>query len=132
MPSRISPFFLQVCCLGRVDWEKLLMRKKFNIAVVILALILSIVLINKFYSVKPLDIDLSEWSSKYIDYNNGWRVKDGEVTDNDVNLMFGPYKTLKEGKYVVDIDYKAEQNQEFKLYSYNNNNFIYTKDEKLH
>jgi len=73
---------------------------------------------------------LDSWSSRTISYDSGWHAdeslwKDGltELGAND-DLLYGGYMNLPKGEYIVAVDYECDNNQEFYINCFENNNYI--------
>ncbi len=51
--------------------------------------------------VKPeieLDVDLNQWQSRYISFmDNVWAVSEGEIQEQNVDLIYGPYLSATGG-----------------------------------
>lgn len=64
-----------------------------------------------------IDVSLSEWQSKYIEYkDNGWYV-DSSICNKDVDLLYGPYIHLDKGSYQVNISYYADNDQTYDVHA---------------
>lgn len=68
-----------------------------------------------------LDVDLSQWQSRYISFmDNVWAVSEGEIQEQNVDLIYGPYVNATRGGIALGFiiivrkinDYKYMQIQE--------------------
>lgn len=47
-----------------------------------------------------LNVDLSQWQSKYISFvDNVWSVMEGDIQEEKVDLIYGPYAYITRGVY---------------------------------
>ncbi len=69
-----------------------------------------------------LDVDLSQWQSRYISFvDNVWSVAEGDIQEEKVDLIFGPYVYAARGGYTVEVNYKCEDNQQLQVYANSGN-----------
>ncbi len=65
-----------------------------------------------------LDVDLSQWQSRYISFmDNVWAVSEGEIQEQNVDLIYGPYVNATRGGYSVRVHYNCEENQRLQIYA---------------
>ena len=64
------------------------------------------------HNAKSINIPISEWSSNYITYTDGWYADETILpTNSTVDMIYGPYCELARGTYTVRIDYSANYDQ---------------------
>lgn len=78
-----------------------------------------------------VDTDLSQWSSKYISFENGsWSVNAGELNVGEIDLIYGPYVECTRGGYTVDVTYECDVDQKLKIYA-TSGNAAYIKENTI-
>lgn len=74
---------------------------------------------NKEYK-ETLNIPLKDWTSDYIEYENGgWQIGADWLNTygTTVPLLYGPFVELPKGDYTVTIVYQCDTNQSFSTYA---------------
>lgn len=97
------------------------MNKKRKIGYILLVemlilLIMGINIVIQWRKDDTIDISIRDWKSDYIEYDaiNGWYVDDKTVkTEEDVDILYGPFISLEKGTYSVNIDYHCDKEQHF-------------------
>ncbi len=60
----------------------------------------------------PIKTPLSDWSSDYTDYDNGWYIDETIAnTNGEIDFIYGPYLDLKKGSYTATVDYITDFEQ---------------------
>ena len=101
------------------------MNKKRKIGYILLVemlilLIMGINIVIQWRKDDTIDISIRDWKSDYIEYDaiNGWYVDDKTVkTEENVDILYGPFISLEKGTYSVNIDYHCEKEQHFLSFS---------------
>lgn len=92
-----------------------------------LLILTSLVIMVANRSKITLNVDLSQWQSKYISFvDNVWSVMEGDIQEEKVDLIYGPYVYITRGGYTVDVDYECEDNQQLQVYA-NSGNQVFIK-----
>ena len=102
------------------------MKKRYS--KIIIALIIEIIILFTVfimilnYSPSTLDVDLSQWQSNHITYEDEqWSVDAGEISKSTIDLIYGPYIEVKKGDYTVDVSYMCDDDQSFKIHAMHGN-----------
>ncbi len=83
---------------------------------------------------KPAKISMDEWFSDYITYSEeGWKATPQTVNSNDeVDLIYGPYLKMSRGTYLVTVDYSTTEDQVcYAASSGGQENFLQTGNSRL-
>lgn len=63
-----------------------------------LLILTSLVIMVANRSKITLNVDLSQWQSKYISFvDNVWSVMEGDIQEEKVDLIYGPYVYITRG-----------------------------------
>lgn len=79
------------------------------------------------YDSLDMRVDVKDFSSDYISYDNGWYIDSNMVDvgdDEPINVLYGPFITLPKGEYTLVMDYECEEDQEARPYSSSKNDYI--------
>ncbi len=78
-------------------------------------------------------VSLSDWSSDYILYEDGWYADESSLpTDDTVDMIYGPYCSLARGSYTVRIDYSCSSDQSCRvLATQGNSAYLHTGESTL-
>lgn len=73
------------------------------------------------------NLNMHNWQSDYIVYDNGWYIDSNLLdTKSEIDMIYGPYISCPKGNYTVKIWYNCDVNQSFMPYA-NNGNCEYIK-----
>lgn len=79
---------------------------------VIVCVILAVMTGVRHNNYTTIETSISDWQSRNITYDNGWYVDESIVqTDETIDIIYGPYVSLKRGSYTVKIDYTCDSDQ---------------------
>lgn len=101
----------------RGDEPKTIYQYIFTVAQIILVFL--IILIQTVNLKSLINIQLSDWSTKqdinFDDESKVWSIDEIKKNNEDC-LIYGPYISLDEGNYVIEIEYACDYDQEFCLF----------------
>ena len=105
-------------------------KRVIYIVQIIITIVLCGLMIYKGKTCWKRDIQLSDFKSDYIGYNDGgWNVSAGSIDSEDnIVLLYGPYETIKPGSYSVTLDYVASSKTTCRLFSAERGEFIHAAD----
>ena len=92
-------------------------KKKIGYVLMVEILILLIMGINvviQWRKNDSIDVSIRDWKSDYIEYDeiNGWYVDEKLVkTEGDIDILSGPFISLKKGTYSVKVEYHCDKEQ---------------------
>ncbi len=95
------------------------------IQLVILAIVFCVLLINRSTN-RYIDVDLSQWKSAFVQYeNNKWAIDEGTIEgENTIDFLYGPYMHLPKGHYTINIWYECDSNQSFQPFANSGKSFF--------
>lgn len=105
-------------------------KRVIYIVQIIITIVLCGLMIYKGKTCWERDIQLSDFKSDYIGYNDGrWSVSAGSIDSEDnIVLLYGPYETIKPGSYSVTLDYYCDSKMTCRLFSAERGEFIHASD----
>lgn len=82
-----------------------------------------------YYPLKSkVDVSLSKWQTSYdVQFDSSekqWFISGEQLSEGWYDIIYGPYITLESGKYTLKIEYSSEEDQSFKLFAYDNNEYL--------
>lgn len=92
-------------------------KKKIGYVLMVEILILLIIGINvviQWRKNDSIDVSIRDWKSDYIEYDeiNGWYVDEKLVkTEGNIDILSGPFISLKKGTYSVKVEYHCDKEQ---------------------
>lgn len=105
-------------------------KRVIYIVQIIITIVLCGLMIYKGKTSWKRDIQLADFKSDYIGYNDGkWSVSSGVIESEDnIVLLYGPYETIKPGSYSVTLDYYSDSKMTCRLFSAERGEFIHASD----
>lgn len=87
---------------------------------ILILLVLGVLLIVRLKSTRNIDVSVTDWESGYVEYDSidGWIIDEkGFQSEGRIDLIQGPYISLKKGTYRIIMDYHCDYDQSCSAYS---------------
>ncbi len=98
--------------------------KLFILAFVELIVLVAVVIPSLVNRHEPVILSpgINAWESRYVVYEGAWYTGDNlfesqGITEESIDLIYGPYMALPRGCYNVSIAYESDTDQTFEVYS---------------
>ena len=106
-------FIVDIFVYLKIKWKRTYI---FLLTEAIVLILLQIVIIHR--DNLAINTDIINWYSNYVKYEDGWHIDENIVkTEEQIDMIYGPYIELEKGDYSVKVDYICDQDQTCMAYA---------------